>query len=490
MTKQEFSNPEKPAQNIGKYLYCIIVAIIFIATLLSTWYIPLSIILFVVTVLMLLDRLGKGIVLRELIAAHSLFVCVFMPVIGYLIYNKNNLLARVWVKSMPISEEQYFSYALPAMCLFILALCWPVTGKASDQGKEMGETLNRARRILNERPKIGFYIMIIGLVTFLVSPYLPAALQFVGTLIFWSSFAGALYLYFSETAKRKRLIFLAFIIFILANAIRSGMFTIVVYMGITLFSFFYLGKKVAFWKKFATLIVCIFTLILIQSVKQSYRTLTWRQGYEGDKFLLFGSLLVDKWNSTSSFFEQDAFFPVYYRTNQGYNVSLVMQRFPKIKPYDNGKNLGRTVAASLVPRLFWPDKPEAGGKENMKYYANINLRGWSTNVGPLGEAYGSFGPTGGIFYMLFLGGLIRWAYRRIFIITEKVPLLFFWIPVFFYQVTYSAESDTLQILNSLIKSVFFVWLLVKLFPDWFGISRNQYRYNPVEPPERVGAIQS
>ena len=90
-------------------------------------------------------------------------------------------------------------------------------------------------------------------------------------------------------------------------------------------------------------------------------------------------------------------------------------------------------------------------------------------MGPLGEAYGSFGPAGGMMYMFFLALFIRWGYRLIFKLSAKTPLLIFWIPVMFYQITYSSETDSLQIFNSLIKSAFFVWLLVKLVPDWFGI---------------------
>ena len=170
-----------------------------------------------------------------------------------------------------------------------------------------------------------------------------------------------------------------------------------------------------------------------------------------------------------------SFFPIYYRTNQGFNVALDIRRFPAVKPHDNGKNLMLAAASAFVPRVLWPNKPEAGGKFNMKYYANITLRGWSTNVGPLGEAYGSFGVTGGIIFMFCLGMFIRWAYYKLFSLSRKIPLLICWIPVLFYQITYSAETDTLQILNSLIKAAFFIWVLYKFLPGWFGVAKKGER---------------
>jgi hypothetical protein len=79
--------------------------------------------------------------------------------------------------------------------------------------------------------------------------------------------------------------------------------------------------------------------------------------------------------------------------------------------------------------------------------------------------------------MFFLGGFIRWAYKRVFVLSVKTPLLIFWLPVIFYQVTYSAETDTLQIMNSVIKSAFFVWILIKITPGWFGVIKKKTRRN-------------
>jgi hypothetical protein len=272
------------------------------------------------------------------------------------------------------------------------------------------------------------------------------------------------------------LILLIFAFFILTTALRNGMFTLVAYMGITMFSLLFLGQKARFWKKLTFFLLGCFFLLLLQSVKSSYRNYLWRQGYAGNTTVLFGSLIVNKLSDFSALFSADAFFPIYYRTNQGFNVAMVMRRFPNSVPYDYGSNLSLSFASSFVPRLFWPDKPEAGGKFNMKYYTGLILEGWSTNVGPLGEAY-----------IFFLALFIRWGYRLIFKLSAKLPLLIFWIPVMFYQITYSAETDSLQIFNSLMKSAFFVWLLVRLLPDWFGIQKRVRRQPQPRTPESTSS---
>ncbi|HXD77285.1 MAG TPA: hypothetical protein VN616_05730 [Puia sp.] len=454
-------------------IFSVIHLLIFICALTTDWYRPLAIILFISIILLMLDKLGKGIVLREVIALHTTFVCVLVPVLGFAVFNRSDRIARIFLKYMMVPENVYFGFALPAIAGFVLVLCWPMNnGKYSDSGLYLREAIARAKEALQKRPTIGVYLLAIGTVMFWVSKVLPSEVQFAFLLFFFAGFAGFLYIYFLENFRWRRILLFFFGAFIILTALSSGMFTIVAYMSLTLFSFFFLGRKTSLFKKLLMFLAGVFILLLIQSVKPAYRQLTWNDNFEGNKALLFvnllGNQLTDpKWEST------DAFFPVYLRVNQGYNISLVMRRFPEKMPYDGGKNLFISLVSSFVPRIFWPDKPEAGGKYNMRYYAGLNISGWSTNVGPLGEAYGSFGPVGGMIFMILLGLLIRWAYCLVFKKSVRWPLLIFWIPVLFYQVTYAAETDSLQIFNSLTKAAFFIWLLLRQWPQWFGVEKKR-----------------
>ena len=469
---------------LKQYTFSLLQVLIFILSLLTDWHVPLSIGLTVIVLIMILDKLGKGIVLREIIALHSCVVCLLMPVVGYEVYDRNNNLARLWVRYMPVAENVYFPFALPAITGFIAILCWPLKQKeVSDHGTYMQEITTRIKATLHQSfmNKRSMQILAIGTTMFFVADFLPISLHFVFLLFYFASFAGLLYVYYSPAFPNKWPILILFMVFILINALRSGMFTIVAYMGFTLFSFFFLGKKTGLIKKTIIFMLGAFFLLLIQSIKPAYRKLVWR-GYQGNQAALFVNLATDKL-ATGDFFSVNAFFPIYYRANQGHNVALVMRLFPNLKPHDYGRNLLIAASSSFVPRFLWPDKPEAGGKFNMKYYANITLKGWSTNIGPLGEAYGSFGVTGGIIFMFFIGLFIRWAYKQLFSLSRKIPLLICWIPVLFYQITYSAETDTLQIMNSFIKSAFFIWILYKWVPSWFGILPKQTKLSyPAKMP--------
>jgi len=276
-----------------------------------------------------------------------------------------------------------------------------------------------------------------------------------------------------------------FVLFVLYNAISGGMFTIVAYMGITIFSFLLLGRQNSLIKKLSIFLVASCLIIVLQNVKQTYRVYTWRNNFQGNKIALFSELYWEQLVKGTDLIDEKAIFPLYVRGNQGFNVALVMRRIPVVQPHDNGDRLLTVFTSALVPRFLWPDKPEAGGKFNMKYYAGYDIRNWSTNVGPLGEAYGSFGSFGGIIYMFLLGLFLRWVYLKMIALSNRIPLLICWLPVIFYQITSSAETDTLTIINSVIKSSFFIFMLYKFLPGWFGkrISTDESQAALIKSPQ-------
>jgi len=452
----------------AKYLSSIALLVIGILSLITSIYTELTIAITLLVLFMVIDKLGKGIVLRESTAMLYVLTCLFMPMIGYMYYSASNPLARLWYKYMTVPETAYFSFALPAVAFFCLTLTWPLNiADSDDEGFALKDIIERIRQVLSSKKNEGLLVMFVGVIAGRLANILPGGLQFFANLFFFSSFAGLLYIYFDRNVKNKKWLMGGFLAFIAYNALASGMFTIVAYMGITIYSFFLIASSPSLFKKTILLFVGIFFIIVLQNTKLAFRQFTWKQSYGGNKITLFGSLFAENLQK-GNLFENRAFFTIYSRMNQGYNVALVMRRIPKFQKHDNGVNIVKALASSVVPRFLWPDKPEAGGKFNMKYYTNITLRGWSTNIGPLGEAYGAFGITGGIAYMFVLGAFIRWAYRKVFIYSRVSPLLICWIPVLFYQVTYSGETDTLQIMNSLIKSAFFIWILHKFLPAWFG----------------------
>ena len=471
-------------RSFNRYIYPVVLLIILIFSLTTALYGPLVIALNITLLLMILNKMGKGIVLRESTAMLYAITCTLMPLVGYNYYTSTNYMARLWVKYMPVKEHIYFEFALPAIVGFCFMLTLPIGWEApKDEGSEVRNTIERIKQIVKDKKSVGLQIILVGLVVGGIVSYLPGGLQFFATLFFFGSFAGLLYVYYTPYFRYKKLLITAFVGFIVFNALGSGMFTIVAYMGVTISSFFLLANTTSLLKKAIIVIFAVAFIIVLQNTKEEYRKKTWKSNYDGSKIELFGKLFIQNFQKGNLLIENKPFFAIYSRTNQGFNVALVMRRFPAYQKHDYGSNLLKAFASAFVPRFLWPDKPEAGGRFNMKYYAGYNLRGWSTNIGPLGEAYGSFGITGGIIYMMVLGAFIRWAYQKVFSMAKKIPLLICWLPVLFFQITYSAEADSLQIMNSLIKATVFIWILYKFLPKWFGKTKGDTpQYKSVETP--------
>jgi hypothetical protein len=423
---------------------------------------------FIVALLAVLDKLGKGVALRESIILLYILTCLVMPILGYDYYSYSYRAARILGYTMRVSEAVYFGYVLPAVTAFSFALAFPMqTGEVSDDVPGINTIIERARHILDSERKLSIVIMFVGLFSFLLNSILPVSLQYISIILFFTCFASILYIHFTPNQSNKTGVLVSFIILILYYSISIGMFTIVIYMGITISSFFML------WRKVALLMLASFIIIVLQTTKITFRSIVLSDGTE-NKVELFSTLFLKNMGSGTALLEPDAFWPIYLRTNQGLIISNVMSRFPVLKPFDNGVVLGQTILASFIPRFLWPDKPTADGRFNMKYYAGKSMDQFtSMNVGPIGESYASFGLMGGVTFMFILGVFIRWIYGRVFAIARRLPLIVFWLPVMFFQITYSAETDTMQIVNTIIKTSLLRGVIYLVSPWWFGVKKRK-----------------
>jgi hypothetical protein len=106
----------------------------------------------------------------------------------------------------------------------------------------------------------------------------------------------------------------------------------------------------------------------------------------------------------------------------------VVDRVPKVLPYDDGALWGDAILRIFTPRLLFPDKsPIAAEVLTTQHYSGLNLT-WQTNsnteipLGYMAESYIDFGPAG-MFVPIFLLGLLFGAQYR-YLITRPRYLLF------------------------------------------------------------------
>ncbi len=404
-------------------------------------------------------NIGKTFLIHEVIIFYACMIYLIFPIIGYTFFNSHNELAQLWVTYMRVPASIYFGFALPAILSFYGGL-YLLKGRTTVS--RIKSVVLESKIKLEKNLKILYYLIIIGIISNILYPFIPSYLQYVFRILTFFQFAGLVGIILKSGKSKFDYLTIGLLVFmLLRQAVDSTMFTIIVYMGLTVIGIFLIELRMKFYKKLALIILLLVCGIALQFTKTNYRALNRNPGISN---ISFGKLLILNFSELKNVKNANSFFLIYNRGNQGLLLSQVMEYIPSSQSFDQGKRLFLTILSSFVPRLFWPDKPMAGGKENMKYYADREMGTTSMNVGPFGEAYGSFGVIGGIIYLFFFGLYIGIAIHLFLTVASKFPLLIIWIPVLFFELVYSLETDTLQAINSVVKTSFFLFIFFKFFP--------------------------
>lgn len=424
-------------------------------------YSEVTIVLFLLCLVRLILKIGNGSFFLELLHIYAAFSCLLMPLVGYKFYNEISTMI-LWVRIMPIPPEQYFSFNIAA----VIVMGWGFflfRDHSSDDRPEIKRIINHLRYdVLAIRPAVILLLTVSALVAYFISSFLPESVKQLNTFLYYSLFACAFYIYFYKNFPWRSYFLAGLVGFILLDAFNSGMFTIIAYMSGLILILIVADKRIDLYKKLGMLVMGLFLLAFIQLFKLDLRR-AYKKGEEARVTELATSVV-----SSSQETELEALiYPIYQRMNQGYNIALVQKRIPQQVEFLGGEYLGLTFLSAFVPRFIWPDKPEAGGRENMRIYTGYIITTWSTNVGPIGEAYGNFGHLGGWVYILVFAFFIRAAYTKFLAICRARPIFFLWLPAMFFQTFYVIETDSLQAFNSLIKGAVFMFGMYKLFPVLF-----------------------
>lgn len=451
-----------------KRFFIVIEVILLALCLFPEMYREIAMVLFAVSLLRLLHKIGNGSFFLELIYVYSVFTCVLMPLIGYIYFPRSDELGKLWVRYMPISEQLYFSFNLPAVIVLGFGF-FAFRKSSSDESSVIDPLMARLRKDVLKVPVASILTLsIFSLVAYGISNFLPAALRQVNTFLYYSFFSSIFYIVFFKGFPFKRYFIIGGVAFILFDAFRFGMFTIMAYMSGLFMILLLAGKRVLLSQKLILLVIGIAGIAFLQLYKLDLR----RARIKGkDPGMIEVASRVVSATGEASF--KQLLFPMYYRMNQGFNIALVQKRIPDRVDYLGGQYLALTFVSALVPRLFWPDKPEAGGQANMKLYVGVDLKTWSTNVGPIGEAYGNFGYFGGWIYIFFFGMFLRSAYLMFMRVCRSTPVFLLWLPPLFFQTVYVIETDSLQAVNSLVKGAIFLFMMYKLFPSLFPLGDKQ-----------------
>ena len=410
-----------------------------------------------------LDNIGKKVVVLDIAIIVAIFTWLVMPVIFYQYYTKEDHLARIFYKYMPIPAEEYFSFVLPGTLAMIIGFKLRLSRLAINN--DSGAYKAKLEQFFKGKARIGFILIGISLGSSVLYYVIPASFNHIVNLAEHLSYVGVFYIFFSDY-KHKNIVLSSVLGLLAVTAIIQGVFGELVF----LLALFYILiaiylKKVPFFTKASVCISGIFLIFLIQNVKKTYRERAWVTGADPVYFMqLIGQSIEDP----SLMFQKKTLFGAAIRMNQGWLIAITMDRVPRRFAFANGETIATSIAAAFIPRVIWPDKPEAGGRYNLKRFWGYELRGYSMNIGPIGEAYANFGKVGGIifmfFYGLFFNGLLTFLLKW----SEKRPTILCWIPFLFFHAVV-VETDILTTVSSIVTSLIFMLLFIRLFKAAFHI---------------------
>lgn len=445
---------------ILNYTLCGSLFIVLLARYEFNWYEALSIVLTLGFLIYFIAILGKRIAILEVIILLALLQWLLSAVVTYRVFNEYNDLAFLWKTFMNIPPGEYFGFVLPGTLMLIAGLVFPVTWSKTYDHRAL---IDRAKEHLLERGNIGLWMSGIGAAIFFFVPYMPFVLRGVVNYFAQLLYVGLFYVLFSKKTRYKGLLLAIVLSITLVNSVMTGMYGELVLWGALFVIMYLIEYPVSATRRIFVLGVSVVVILLLQSIKHEYRLETWGPDESRNAdFGFFANLVSDRLSNPSSLVEGERLFNIATRANQGFLIAKTMAYVPKHEPFANGETLLKSAAAAVVPRIVWPDKPQAGGKENVRRFLGAPEVSYSYNISPIGEAYVNFGKTGGIVFMFFYGLIFNFLFHQVLALSSRYPSLIFWLPLLFVG-SLKVEGDFLTTFGSFVKGAMFAWIVF-----WFS----------------------
>lgn len=398
--------------------------------------------------------------IKHLIALLAYLQLCLGPFLYYKFF-QGTPISEVWQLEMAVNFELYFSYILPAIIAFIVGL--NLTRMKVYEGFVFDANSPKAIKIL----------IWCGIVcqAFLFSS-VHNSLWFLLNLGSSLANCGLLAIHMKQIQKAEKmkdaLTLPALILFCLlfAQSAKSGMFEGLVFWGFILLTLTLSVLPRSLTRNFGILISGVLILVTVQTSKGIYRSKVWQKGHESNVTQLSKSLVlgfrVARENSSSETF----WFPIVERLNQGRIVSHVIQKIEQNKIEQDFMRIPQALASACVPRLLWPDKPLAGGHENIKRFTDLQLQGnTSMNISHFGDFFIAFGKQGGPLFLLFWGFFLGQLIQRI--TSGNMTKYVLWLSPILLLGLIPIETDFNMVVNHIVKSALFIVFISKV------LTRNQ-----------------
>ncbi len=407
---------------------------------------------------LLFDQIGKCIPTRHLLGC---FMCIQFFIGPMFAYNGLDEF-QYFMYKMRIPEWEYFSYAIPAILLFIIGL----NIRAGENNGEVVE-IDRIKAFIKKNKIFPYLLISLGFLSSIISIFFSTSLSFVFYLIGGFKFIGLFMLILGEQ-KIKLLPLILVISSIVSSSFGSGMFHDLLIWIIYTATILAIKYKFGIKEKLIGLFLFILLAATIQILKGNFRSLKIVNNEEMDlqSFLK----LYEKQNEEKGVFNFTNLATSNVRINQGFIITNIMTNVPDKVDFAHGSELYQLLEAAFLPRIIAPNKLNAGDRALFTKYSGIPLSiGTSMGLSSVGDAYINFGIVGGCIFMFILGLFYSEVLNSFKINSKYYPVLLLFVPlVFYYPIRPDCELQT--ILGHLVKSCFLIIVMIQLWKHRFRLN--------------------
>ena len=364
---------------------------------------------------------------------------------------------------MVIPLDEYLSYAIPSMMALWLGLHLPARmNQTKSYDKGFTKLTPQERHLMDIFIVAGFLVTV-------VSSHLPESLKFFYYVLALLPLPAALTLMFCSAEGWGLRVFIVYLSMFLRTASGGIFYEMVLWAGYLMISFAYIGKWR--WKLLFALVLVFFMILLLNGIKNDYRN---RISLE-ENLSVFSKaqLLAHLFIQPDETLRDKPIGDQIVRWNQGWIVARVMMTVPEIQPYANGQTIQDALVASIVPRIFFPNKMTVISHELFTTYTGADLaEDTSMALGSAGEMYANFGRWGGVMGMGIFGSIIGLIFYQFVRFAKYSNAVWAWVP-FVLLAAFQSEWNIYDIFNYVTKSGFVFLLVVLLFPSLRNILKKK-----------------
>jgi hypothetical protein len=400
--------------------------------------------LLVLVLFFFLGRMEKHLILFDIIFPMTVLTMWVAPACWYWVQGSSMGLVQT---HMAVAKETYYAITIPGILAVLLG------GNLSFRPPNEAKTAQISTWLSVRKYSI-WLLAGIGTVCHLLIHHVPANIQQVfqfGSSLLWVS--GLYLLFLPAKSRQDWWAFTMIYLFLAWIAIRTTMFGEAVCWTLSGVLLWMSSQKTRWTERLALGVTGALLLVLLLNFKYEYRRQTYIAQPPVQRLQQFARTA---WHSVRHFDPQHVAGEVLPRVSQGYLTALAYAYVPKDTPFVNGAGIGQALAAAFVPRLFWPNKPQAGGRAHFKRFTGLGLH-YACNIGPFGDAYVNYGPRGAALFLFFYAAALRLVYDFFLQQANKYPPLLLWLPIIFIPAT-NVEMDVATVANVVVKGTIFIFL--------------------------------